>query len=62
MVFHAPVTVFPFAGVRRGKAEVFKGFELLYRDYKLTGFDTLFTIADDDRAASLTECSTSTVS
>ena len=34
-LFHAPVSVFPFAGARRGKAEVFKGFALFYREYKV---------------------------
>ena len=37
-LFHAPVSIFPFAGARRGKAEVFKGFALLYETYRVTGY------------------------
>lgn len=57
-LFHAPVSIFPFAGARRGKAEVFKGFALFYGEYKLADFATRLVLVDDDRAATLTDVHT----
>ena len=54
-LFHCPVSVFPFAGRRRGKAEVFKGLALFYRDYKLVGYDVLLKLVDGDHAATMTD-------
>src|SRR3569833_3636713 len=43
-LFPAPVTTFPFAGARRGKTEVFKGFALLYTDYRVSNYRVLVKI------------------
>lgn len=57
-IFHAPVSVFPFAGARRGKAEVFKGFALFYGDYKVVDMHVQATLVDGDRAAVLSNVHT----
>lgn len=54
-LFHCPASVFPFAGRRRGKAEVFQGFALFYRDYKLVGYDVLVKLVDGDQAAIMSD-------
>lgn len=54
-IFHAPVSVFPFAGARRGKAEVFKGLALFYRDYRLANFQLQVQLVDGDRAAIMSD-------
>lgn len=54
-LFHCPVSVFPFAGRRRGKAEVFQGFALFYRDYKLVRYDVLSRLVDGDHAALMSD-------
>ena len=57
-IFHAPVSVFPFAGARRGKAEVFKGFAAFYGDYKVADFQVQTKLVDGDRAAILSDVHT----
>jgi ketosteroid isomerase-like protein len=57
-LFHAPVSVFPFAGARRGKAEVFKGLALFYGAYKVADFQVELKIVDGDRAATLSDVHT----
>jgi ketosteroid isomerase-like protein len=54
-IFHAPVSVFPFAGARRGKAELFKGFALFYGDYKIANFRVQVQLVDGDRAAIMSD-------
>jgi ketosteroid isomerase-like protein len=54
-LFHCPVSVFPFAGRRRGKTEVFQGFALFYRDYKLVGYDALVKLVDGDQASTMSD-------
>jgi ketosteroid isomerase-like protein len=54
-LFHAPVSVFPFAGARLGKAEVFKGFALLYESFRLTAYSYEVKLIDGDRAATLSD-------
>jgi ketosteroid isomerase-like protein len=54
-LFHCPVSVFPFAGRRRGKAEVFKGLALFYRDYKLVRYEVLTKLVDGDQAATMSD-------
>jgi ketosteroid isomerase-like protein len=54
-LFHAPVSIFPFAGARRGKAEVFKGFALLYETYRVTGYSVEVKLVEGDRAATLSD-------
>jgi ketosteroid isomerase-like protein len=57
-LFHAPITTFPFAGARRGKAEVFKGFWLLYSEYRVSDYRVVGKIVDGDRAAMLSDVRT----
>jgi ketosteroid isomerase-like protein len=52
-LFHAPVSLFPFAGARRGKAEVFKGFALLYEAFRPVHYQVQAVVVDGDRAATL---------
>jgi ketosteroid isomerase-like protein len=54
-LFHCPTSVFPSAGRRRGKAEVFQGLALYYRDYKLVRHDVLLKLVDGDRAALMSD-------
>ena len=54
-LFHAPVTLFPFAGARRGKAEVFKGFALLYQAYRVIQYTVDLLLVDGDCAATLSD-------
>jgi ketosteroid isomerase-like protein len=53
--FHAPVSVFPFAGRRVGKPAVFLSLKELYEDYRLQGFAAQMVLADGDRAAVISE-------
>ena len=52
-LFHAPVVLFPFAGARRGKAEVFKGFAAMYEAYRPVEYEVEVVLADGDHAATM---------
>ncbi len=52
-LFLAPATVFPFAGFRRGRAEVAKGFDVLFENYRLMEYQNETLIADGDWASTL---------
>ena len=54
-IFHAPVSLFAFAGARRGKAEVFKALALMYQAYRPVKYEVLATVVDGDRSATLCE-------
>ena len=54
-LFHAPVALFPFAGARRGKAEVFKGFALMYESFRLIKYGVDAVLVDGARASTLSE-------
>lgn len=54
-LFHAPVVLFPFAGARRGKADVFKGLALMYEAFRPVRYDVEVILADGDRAATLSD-------
>jgi ketosteroid isomerase-like protein len=54
-LFHCPVSIFPFAGFRRGKTEVFKGLELFYRDFRITSYEVQSKLVDGDRAAIISD-------
>jgi ketosteroid isomerase-like protein len=54
-LFHAPVSVFPFAGKRHGKAEVFKGFAIMFEAFRLTEYRVELRLVDGDRAATLSD-------
>jgi ketosteroid isomerase-like protein len=53
--FHAPISVFPFAGRRVGKPAVFLSLRQLNEGYKLRGFAAQMVLADGDRAAVISE-------
>lgn len=50
-LLYAPVSLFPFAGARHGKAEVFKGFALMYEAYRPVNYEVQVLLVDGDRAA-----------
>ncbi|MBS0245907.1 MAG: nuclear transport factor 2 family protein [Proteobacteria bacterium] len=50
-LFLAPASVFPFAGKRRGKVEVFKGFATLFQSYRVTEYYVEAMLADGDWAS-----------
>jgi ketosteroid isomerase-like protein len=52
-LFHAPVSVFPFAGHHRGKADVFKGFAALYQTFQVVNYSVEEKIVEGDRAATI---------
>ena len=54
-LFYAPVALFPFAGARRGKAEVFKGYSLMYEIFRLADYKVAVTLVEGDRAATLSD-------
>ena len=54
-LFHAPVPIFPFAGARRGKAAVLKGFALLYQAFQITGYSVKVKMVEGDSAATLAD-------
>jgi ketosteroid isomerase-like protein len=54
-LFYAPVALFPFAGARRGKADVFKGYALMYEIFRLADYKVAVTLVDGDRAATLSD-------
>jgi len=54
-LFYAPVALFPFAGARRGKAEVLKGYALMYDIFRLTDYKVAVTLVDGGRAATLSD-------
>ena len=53
--FHAPTSVFPFAGRRVGKPALFLSLRQLNEGYKLQGFAAQMVLADGDRAAVISE-------
>ncbi|HZD90522.1 MAG TPA: nuclear transport factor 2 family protein [Pseudolabrys sp.] len=56
-LFHAPLSLFPFAGHRRGKPEVFKAFALMYRAFRPVAHEVEVVVVDGDRAATLSHAS-----
>lgn len=54
-LFLAPVSVFPFAGTRHGKADVLKGFAALYEGYRIADYSVSRVVVDGDSAATLSE-------
>ena len=52
-LFYAPIALFPFAGARRGKAEVFKGFAQMYQLFRPIGYEVRMIVVDGDGSATL---------
>ncbi|RDV01789.1 nuclear transport factor 2 family protein [Undibacter mobilis] len=54
-LLYAPPTVFPFAGLKRGKSAVLTGLLLVYRSYIITRYAVSLALVDGDRAASIAD-------
>jgi ketosteroid isomerase-like protein len=52
-LFHAPISFFPFAGARRGKAEVFKGLAQMYQLFRPVRYEVQIVVVEGDRSATL---------
>jgi ketosteroid isomerase-like protein len=52
-LFHAPNSVFPFAGARHDKMDVLKGFGALYENFRITEYHADSILVDGDRASTL---------
>lgn len=52
---HAPVTVFPFAGFRRGKNEVLAGLAVVYQSFEVASYEVPLRLVDGDLAATIAE-------
>jgi uncharacterized protein len=53
--FHAPISVFPFAGRRQGKGAMLTSLAALSTGYKVESLAPQLVLADGDRAAVLSE-------
>jgi len=54
-LLNAPVSIFPFAGARRGKIEVLTSLALVYQSYSISRYDVPVILADRDRAATIAD-------
>lgn len=54
-LLYAPTSIFPFAGLQRGKAAVLTGLLLVYQSYSIASHDVSLTVVDGDRAASIAD-------
>ncbi len=54
-LFHAPVSLFPFAGARRGRNEVLASLAVLYQSFSVTRHETQVALVDGDRAATIAD-------
>lgn len=54
-LFHAPIALFPLAGARRGKAEVFKGFAAMYESFRPVKYVVQMMVVEGDRSATLSD-------
>jgi ketosteroid isomerase-like protein len=54
-IIHAPISIFPYAGVRRGKNEVLASMAMIYQAYSIVKYEVLMKLVDDDRAATIAE-------
>lgn len=54
-LLHAPISVFPFAGARRGKNAVLASLAGVYRDYMISRYDVPVVMVDGDRAATISD-------
>lgn len=50
-IIHGPIEVFPFAGLRRGRAAVLQALAMMSMSYSLDSYEPDFVIVEDDRAA-----------
>lgn len=52
---HAPVSVFPFAGIRRGKNAVLASLLGVYRDFQIASYKVPLVMVEGDRAATISD-------
>lgn len=52
---HAPISVFPFAGMRRGKNAVLASLLGVYRDFEIASYKVPLVMVDGDRAATISD-------
>ncbi len=50
-IIHGPIEVFPFAGLRRGRAAVLQALAVMDLSYALESYEPDFVIVEGDRAA-----------
>jgi ketosteroid isomerase-like protein len=56
-VIYSPVSVFPFAGVRKGRAAVLQAMADIAKQYELESYKNEIMIVDGDRAAVMSDVS-----
>ena len=54
-IIYAPVTVFPFAGARRGRAAVLQAMDGIAEQYAIVSYTPEVIIVDGDRAAVMSD-------
>jgi len=54
-IIYAPITVFPFAGARRGRAEVLQAMSGIAEQYAIVNYNPEVIIVDGDRAAVMSD-------
>ncbi len=54
-VLHAPVSIFPFAGVHRGKGAVLSSLLGVYQLYRIARYKVQSILVDGDRAATISD-------
>ena len=52
---HAPMSVFPFAGIRRGKNAVLASLLGVYRDFQIASYNVPLVMVEGDRAATIAD-------
>jgi ketosteroid isomerase-like protein len=54
-LIHAPVSVFPFAGVHRGKSAVLTSLLSVYQAYRIARYEVQMIMVDGERAATISD-------
>lgn len=54
-LLYAPISIFPFAGLKRGKSAVLSSLLLVYQSYRIARYSVSLVLVDGDRAASISE-------
>lgn len=54
-LFHAPMSIFPFAGARRGKSAVLTSLAVVYQSYGIARYEVPLILVDGDRAATISD-------
>lgn len=52
---HAPMSLFPFAGIRRGKNAVLASLLGVYRDFQIASYKVPLIMVEGDRAATISD-------